>query len=204
MALTVSRLGFAVAIAFLMPNRVEEVWATWLGLILLLLIEGTDAMDGWCARRFNVVSDLGKMLDPYADSISRIIVFWTLARNECLRCWEIVPLCMAVRDVTCAYARIALSMSGKSVAARWTGKVKAVVQGIAGGFLIGGPIWWGWAGRLRTVELFGHTIQWKTIGIHGFSAAVVIILVVSMFDYVAAAAKAWGAAPGEPQEPRDA
>jgi len=188
MALTISRLGFAVAVAFVLPGRQDEMWATWACLIMLLLIEATDALDGYCARRFNVVSELGKMLDPYADSISRIIVFWTMARSG--RCWEILPLCMAVRDITCAYARIALSMSGKSVAARWTGKVKAVVQGIAGGFLVGGPIWW------------GSGTQIKAVAIHVFSAAVVLILVISMFDYVAAAAKAWG--PGEAEEEADA
>ncbi len=191
MALTVSRLGFAVVIAFLLPGRAEEVWATWLGLACLLLIEATDAMDGYCARRFHVVSDLGKMLDPYADSVSRILVFWTLARYDVRRCWEVVPLAMVVRDITVAYARIALSMSGKSVAARWTGKVKAVVQGFAGGFLIGGPIWWGWAGHLRSVSLFGQEVTLKTIGVHGFSAAVVLVVLVSMIDYVKAAAQAW-------------
>ncbi len=192
MALTVSRLGFAVLIACVVPGRAEQVWVTWFGVICLLLIEATDALDGFCARRFNVVSDLGKMLDPYADSISRILVFWTLARHDVQRCWQIVPLCMVVRDITVAYARIALSMSGKSVAARWTGKVKAVVQGIAGGFLIGGPVWWGWGGNLYTITLFGRTVQWKAIGIHVFSFAVIAILLISMIDYVAAAARAWG------------
>lgn len=178
--LTVSRVGFAIALAIILPGRQDTMWGACVGLALVLLIEFTDALDGYCARRWGVVSRLGKMLDPYTDSVSRLIVFWTLARSE--RCFEIVPLLMAIRDITCAYARIALSMSGRDVSARMTGKIKAVVQGFAAGFLVGGPIYWNWAcwnGKLKTPSIWF------------WSLPVVIILVVSMVDYSWAAAKSW-------------
>ena len=181
-ALTVSRVGFAIALAIFLPGRQDTMLGACVGLTLVLLIEFTDALDGFCARRWGVVSRLGKMLDPYTDSVSRLIVFWTLARSE--RCFEIVPLLMAIRDITCAYARIALSMAGGDVSARITGKIKAVVQGFAAGFLVGGPIYWDWAcwgGKLKTPEFW----------IWFWSLPVVIILVVSMADYSWAAAKVW-------------
>ena len=156
------------------------MWATCTGLALVLVIEFTDAFDGYCARRFGVVSRLGKMLDPYMDSVSRLIVFWTLARSE--RCLAIVPLLMAIRDITCAYARIALSMSGRDVSARITGKIKAVVQGFAAGFLVAGPIYWHWEcwhGKLATPSVWF------------WSLAVIAILLISMTDYVWAAARTW-------------
>ena len=179
--LTVSRVGFAIALAIFLPGRQDTMWGACIGLALVLLIEFTDALDGYFARRWRVVTRLGKMLDPYTDSVSRLIVFWTLARSD--RCLEIVPLLMAIRDITCAYARIALSMSGRDVSARMTGKIKAVVQGFAAGFLVGGPIYWNWAcwnGKLN-----------ETRAIWFWSLPVVIILVVSMVDYTWAAAKSW-------------
>jgi len=180
MALTVSRLAFAIAVAIILPGRQDTMWATWVCLALVLLIELTDALDGHFARRLGVVSRLGKMLDPYMDSVSRLIVFWTLARAN--RCLEIVPLLMAVRDLTCAYARIALAMGGRDVSARMTGKIKAVVQGFAAGLLTAGPIYWNWA-------VWGGKLQAPVIW--AFSLAVVAILLVSTVDYVWNAARSW-------------
>ena len=179
--LTVSRVGFAIALAIFLPGRQDTMWGAGIGLALVLLIEFTDALDGYFARRWKVVSRLGKMLDPYMDSVSRLIVFWTLARSE--RCFVIVPLLMAIRDITCAYARIALSMVGRDVSARITGKIKAVVQGFAAGFLVGGPIYWNWACWNGALS--------RTRVIWFWSLPVVIILVVSMVDYSWNAAKSW-------------
>ena len=44
-------------------------------IILLAISELSDTFDGYVARRLNQVSDLGKILDPMADSVSRIAVF---------------------------------------------------------------------------------------------------------------------------------
>ena len=179
-ALTGSRVAFAVAVAFILPGRQDAMWAACTCLVLVLLIEFTDALDGYCARRFGVVSRLGRMLDPYMDSISRLIVFWTLASAGL--CLAIVPLLMAIRDITCAYARIALSMSGRDVSARITGKIKAVVQGFAAGLLVSGPIYWNWGcwhGKLKTPSIWF------------WSLAVIAILLISMADYVWAAARSW-------------
>ena len=42
--------------------------------ILILILSGiTDILDGFIARRFNMISDLGKMLDPVADKMTRIL-----------------------------------------------------------------------------------------------------------------------------------
>lgn len=93
---------------------------------LLLAGEVTDALDGLLARRWDVKSEFGAMLDPYADSVSRIIVYWALSQVGLAL--AAVPLVMALRDITVAYCRIMLARSGRSVSANWSGKVKAVVQ----------------------------------------------------------------------------
>ena len=50
-------------------------------LFLLGVSELSDAFDGYVARRMHQVTDLGKILDPMADSIYRISVFLPLGRN---------------------------------------------------------------------------------------------------------------------------
>ena len=72
---------------FTIPNLlsflrlVMILWFVWeyldqensIGTALILLLSGfTDTIDGWIARRFNMVSNLGKALDPVADKLTQI------------------------------------------------------------------------------------------------------------------------------------
>ena len=55
------------------------IWAffddrNWLGVALLITIGSTDWVDGYVARRFNQVSELGKLLDPVADRLAIVAV----------------------------------------------------------------------------------------------------------------------------------
>jgi len=100
---------------------------------ILLLGEVTDALDGFLARRYNLQSEWGAMLDPYADSVSRLIIYWALGQAGLAL--AVVVLVMAVRDVTVAYCRIIWTRQGRSVGAKLSGKAKAVVQ-FAGAFIL--------------------------------------------------------------------
>lgn len=108
--------------------------------VMLILIEGTDLLDGFLARRLKSVTEWGAMMDPYADSIARLIVYWSLAGAELAL--PQVFLVMALRDVTVGYCRITLTKHGASVAANWGGKIKAIVQGGASSILLMGPLYW--------------------------------------------------------------
>lgn len=58
-------------------NAPAEAIAIWP--ILILLLSGlTDVLDGFIARRFNMISDLGKMLDPVADKLTQAAVIGCL------------------------------------------------------------------------------------------------------------------------------
>ena len=72
---------------FTIPNLLSFLrlvmipWFVWeyldqensIGTALILLLSGfTDTIDGWIARRFNMVSNLGKALDPLADKLTQI------------------------------------------------------------------------------------------------------------------------------------
>jgi CDP-diacylglycerol--glycerol-3-phosphate 3-phosphatidyltransferase len=111
--------------------------ATFLGLDPLMLVgfllglyiflELTDALDGYIARRFNQVTDLGKVLDPMADGVSRVTVLlaFTLPPVE-LPTWLVLPFLF--RDAMTATLRIVCAWRGIVLAARASGKIKAVVQ----------------------------------------------------------------------------
>jgi CDP-diacylglycerol--glycerol-3-phosphate 3-phosphatidyltransferase len=96
-------------------------------LFLLTLSEASDAFDGYIARKFNQVTDLGKILDPMADSISRTSVFltFTLAPVNLPILYIFVFL---YRDSVISTLRTICAFKGFALAARWSGKIKAVVQ----------------------------------------------------------------------------
>lgn len=120
-------------------------------LALLGLIEISDLLDGFSARRLGIVSEEGAMLDPYADSVSRLIVFWSMASVNYII--FLVPLVMALRDVTVAYSRIVLTRHNRSVAAKKSGKIKAIVQGVGAFAILLGPVYWKWIGTWPKVVL---------------------------------------------------
>lgn len=126
--LTVIRIPAGIALIVLLATASSIDWVlAVVSLALLALIEISDGLDGYLARRLGVESEWGAMLDPYSDSVTRLLVYFGLASASLVWLW--VPLVMAFRDVTVAYCRIMISRAGGTVAAKQSGKIKAVVQG---------------------------------------------------------------------------
>jgi CDP-diacylglycerol--glycerol-3-phosphate 3-phosphatidyltransferase len=116
-----------------------------LQLILLAIIELTDLYDGIIARRYGLVSEAGATLDPFADSVSRLIIYWALGTQGLVL--MLVPLIMALRDITVAYSRIVMAQKNRTVSAKKSGKLKATVQAIGAFLALLGPHYWGFTGR---------------------------------------------------------
>lgn len=97
---------------------------------LVVLAELTDLFDGIAARYKNQVTELGKILDPMADSIFRLSVFLALTQGFVhLPLWLV--LLFFYRDSIISMLRTVCALRGYALAARFSGKVKAVVQGCA-------------------------------------------------------------------------
>jgi CDP-diacylglycerol--glycerol-3-phosphate 3-phosphatidyltransferase len=98
-------------------------------LFILVISEISDGMDGYFARRYNMVSDLGKILDPMADSLYRISVFLTFTLPPVS-----IPLILVFifiyRDSVISTLRTICALRGFALGARTSGKIKAVVQGM--------------------------------------------------------------------------
>lgn len=98
--------------------------------VLLTISELTDLFDGILARRYQQVSDLGKILDPMADSIFRFSVFLTFILPPVnLPVW--ILFIIFYRESMISALRSICALKGFALAARASGKIKAVVQGIA-------------------------------------------------------------------------
>jgi len=101
---------------------------------LLLVSELSDIFDGFLARRRNQVTDLGKVLDPMADSITHISLFLSLTQGF-VQLPLLVVLVFLYRDFFISTLRTLCALRGVALAARWSGKLKAMIQAVVA-FLI--------------------------------------------------------------------
>ena len=99
-------------------------------LFLLFISELTDAFDGYLARKYNQVTDFGKLMDPLADSVARLTEFLCFTQPPVN-----VPLWLIFmffyRDSVISTLRTICALRGYALAARTSGKVKAVLQATA-------------------------------------------------------------------------
>ena len=161
--MTLVRIPIAVLFLVVLLYAKETMLTLGLNFLLLLIIEFSDLFDGKIARRFGLVSESGATLDPFADSVSRLIVYWALA-NKGLVIY-LVPLIMALRDITVAYSRIVLAQNDRTVSAKKSGKLKATVQAIGSFLALLGPYYWDYTGRWVY-----YALSWIIITVTFFSS----------------------------------
>lgn len=99
-------------------------------LALLFVLELSDVADGYLARKLNQVTDLGKVLDPMADSIARICVLLTFTQKPVELPLELVFVFL-YRDSIISTLRTVCAFRGFALAARPSGKFKVVLQAVA-------------------------------------------------------------------------
>jgi CDP-diacylglycerol--glycerol-3-phosphate 3-phosphatidyltransferase len=114
---------------FVLCFTVDAGWGKPAALAIAIAFEVTDLVDGMLARSLGQVTDLGKFLDPAADSISRFTVFLCFLWGGYASIWAVVIFFW--RDSLVAMLRIMGATRSVIISARWSGKVKAWVQAIA-------------------------------------------------------------------------
>ena len=109
--------------------------ARLVAMILFIVAALTDFIDGWIARRFNMVTDLGKLLDPIADKLLTFLGFLLIFSSPDLL-GVLFPVWFAVtvffiatmRDFLLNMYRQLAGLRGKVMAADWSSKIKSTVQ----------------------------------------------------------------------------
>ncbi|MCB1107139.1 MAG: CDP-diacylglycerol--glycerol-3-phosphate 3-phosphatidyltransferase [Chlamydiia bacterium] len=99
-------------------------------IFLLALSELSDFFDGFLARRFNLVTELGKILDPMADSITRLTILLTFTQGF-IRLPLLLVFVFVYRDAMISTLRTVCAFRGVTLAARTSGKIKAVLQAVS-------------------------------------------------------------------------
>ncbi len=98
--------------------------------LLFGIIELTDLLDGKIARKLDQTTETGKLLDPFADSLSRLTYFLCFAIAGIMEVW--IFLILLYRDLSVSFVRLMMARKGTVMSARLSGKIKAWVYAISG------------------------------------------------------------------------
>ena len=108
--------------------------------LMLVLSAVTDIADGIIARRWNLVSDLGKALDPIADKLTQIATMWCLL-SRFSHLWLSLVVLIVKEVFTGAMSLYAVKKSGVVQGADWHGKLCTVLlYGTMGVHILWGSI----------------------------------------------------------------
>lgn len=91
-----------------------------------LLSVATDGADGYFARKYHMVSDLGKVLDPVADKLTQVVTLWLLA-SRCAGFRPLAALLLAKEAYMAAWGVFMVQRLGRPLSARWYGKAATAV-----------------------------------------------------------------------------
>ena len=168
--LTAFRIAIVPAVILFM--FIPANWARWIALILFITAAITDFFDGHLARKHNVQSDLGALLDPIADKFLVLAALLMLIGNGTLSGLNVLAAIIILgREILVSGLREFLAGSSVKLPVTLLAKWKTTIQMVAIGFLIAGP-----AGA---TVLPGSQI----IGLLGLWAAA-IITVITGYQYV--------------------
>ena len=139
---------------------VDNVAMRWAAAVIFIIAACTDKLDGWMARKYNQVTELGKLMDPIAD---KLLICGTLivaaAFNEFgnqILGW-VVTVLFLIREIGITVMRFfVIDTGGKVIAASQAGKYKTLAQCIGLAMLML-PMW----------KLAGDSLQptplWMTV-----------------------------------------
>ena len=127
--LTVTRLVLVPVflIVFLVEKYTSlKVPAMVLMLVIYAVAELSDLLDGKIARKYNLVTDLGKVMDPFADTLTHITYFVCFLSLSIMPLWAFILIMW--REFSILFVRMLLAKyAGKAMPANIFGKAKTVL-----------------------------------------------------------------------------
>ena len=150
-------------VAFLMYDIAGDA-GKWIALVIFIAASITDTLDGYIARKYHLVTNFGKFMDPLADKLlvcSALICFTATGK---LAAW--ITIIIIAREFIISGFRLVAADNGIVIAASYWGKFKTTFQMIA------------------VILMIFNIPALKTVTFIMLAAAVVLTIV-SLVDYVA-------------------
>ncbi len=139
------------------PQGLNQLFCVLAG-VLFVLASLTDLLDGWLARKYQLVTNLGKLLDPLADKILVLGTMVMLVELNRLPGWMVVVI--LARELAITSLRSIASSEGIVISASQLGKYKTFFQVLSLAFI---------------------TIYYPVVGINLYAIGMVFFLVAFIF-----------------------
>lgn len=146
-----------------LPFLPSPQWGSWIALAIFIIASFTDMLDGKIARKYNLITDFGKFMDPLADKLlvcSALIALIELGR---IPAWMVIVI--IAREFIISGFRLIAVDKGVVIAASYWGKFKTVFQMVAVCLLIV---------DIPVLQMVTQIILWIAV----------ILTIVSLVDYL--------------------
>lgn len=101
-------------------------FGNWIAVAIFSIASITDLLDGKIARKYNLVTNFGKFMDPLADKLLVCSAMIALIELDRIPAWVVIVI--IAREFIISGFRLVASDNGVVIAAGWWGKVKTTVQ----------------------------------------------------------------------------
>ena len=122
--LTLSRL--LLTMLFVVALNSSWQYARTSALVIFLVAGLTDFVDGEVARRYGIITNFGKLMDPLVDKIMIAAAFISLVPLKAVPAWAATTV--VARDFLITGLRLMASANGRILPAEWLGKQKTSWQ----------------------------------------------------------------------------
>ncbi|HEU4829975.1 MAG TPA: CDP-diacylglycerol--glycerol-3-phosphate 3-phosphatidyltransferase [Gemmatimonadales bacterium] len=187
--ITVVRICFTPIIALL--PFIEGYWPKLICFVVFVIAAVSDVFDGYLARSRNLVSDIGKLLDPIADKLllfaTLIPIYWISRQRHDLYdipVWGSIPLwvCLLLigRELAMTVFRWWAQRRGVVIPAHGAGKLKTVIQNIFIGAIM---LWFAFRDARKPMgwENSRFAAFWNTF--HGSFVAIALAIATALTIY---------------------
>lgn len=135
----------------------------WIALAIFIIASLTDMLDGKIARKYNLVTNFGKFMDPLADKLLVCSALVCLVAVDSIPAWMVIVI--IAREFIISGFRLVASDNGVVIAASYWGKFKTTFQIIMICLMIA---------DLAALQLLTTIVTWVAV----------ILTIVSLVDYL--------------------
>lgn len=161
--LTIIRVILIVPFVFIMLTDVCGDMGKWIALAIFIIASLTDLLDGKIARKYNLITNFGKFMDPLADKLLVCAAMICLVEMGKIPSWVVIIIIS--REFIISGFRLIASDNGIVIAASYWGKFKTVFQMIMVILMIA---------DIEAITLLTQIIMWIAL----------ILTVISLVDYL--------------------
>jgi CDP-diacylglycerol---glycerol-3-phosphate 3-phosphatidyltransferase len=165
--LTIVRL--VLTLPFVAALSLQFPGAKLLALLLFIASSTTDYADGYIARRFELITDFGKLMDPLVDKIMTMSAFICLVSLGSVPAWAVIVI--VSREFMITGLRLVAAARGKVLQAERLGKFKTVLQIVTILY---------WLMVVAIIDDSGKLISPATVALLNMAGSILVLLTVAL------------------------